>query len=412
MYNHHHPLSQPLILPIGVSIKNRFFKSAMSEALGTEDHNSSPALATLYNTWADGGTGLVVTGNVMVDRNALGESGNVVIEDERDLDSLSQWAKAGTRNGTHLWMQINHPGKQSPRTLSKKPVAPSALPLSGNLKKFFNEPRALTVEEIQDLISRFGKAAKIAQKAGFTGVQIHGAHGYLISQFLSPYHNRRNDEWGGSLENRMRFLLHVYHEIRKQTGENFPIGIKLNSADFQRGGFTEEESLEVIRKLAQAGIDLIEISGGNYENPMMQGSNVKESTKKREAYFLAFAAKVREIVSTPLVVTGGFRSEKAMTDAVVQGEIDMVGIAKPLALIPDLPNQIFQGTYETIKLKPMTTGLKWLDKSASMLEIVWYEQQLARMGNSQPPKPGHSVWMALLHTIITNGTAVFKKRRA
>jgi 2,4-dienoyl-CoA reductase-like NADH-dependent reductase (Old Yellow Enzyme family) len=409
--NNEHTLSEPLTLPNGSIIKNRFFKSAMSEALGTKDNDSSPALVALYNTWAEGGTGLVVTGNVMIDRSALGESGNVVIEDERDIEMLSEWAKAGTKNGTHLWMQLNHPGKQSPRTLSKKPVAPSAIPLSGNLKKFFNEPRALTGEEIQELIIRFGTAARVAQKAGFTGVQIHGAHGYLVSQFLSPYHNRRTDVWGGSLENRMKFVLEVYHEIRRQTGKDFPIGIKLNSADFQRGGFTEEESLEVIRCLADAGIDLIEISGGNYENPAMQGANVKESTKKREAYFLEFAAKVRDIVSIPLVVTGGFRSEKAMTDAVAQGEIDMVGIAKPLALIPDLPNQIFQGTYETIQLKPMKTGLKWLDQSAGMLEIVWYEQQLARMGKGKPPKPEHSVWMALLHTITTNGTAVFKKRR-
>ncbi|MGM0845639.1 MAG: NADH:flavin oxidoreductase/NADH oxidase family protein [Bacillota bacterium] len=411
MENNSHVLSQPLTLPNGSIIKNRFFKSAMSEALGNKDHDSSPALVTLYKTWADGGTGLVVTGNVMIDRSALGESGNVVIEDERDLEMLSSWAKSGTKNGTHLWMQLNHPGKQSPRTLSKKPVAPSAIPFSGNLRKFFNEPRALSEEEIQELIKRFGNGAKVAQKAGFTGVQIHGAHGYLISQFLSPYHNRRSDEWGGSLENRMRFLMEVYHEIRKQTGENFPVGIKLNSADFQRGGFTEEESLEVIRSLADAGIDLIEISGGNYENPMMQGFNVKESTRKREAYFLEFAANVRAIVSTPLVVTGGFRSEKAMTDAVTQGEIDMVGIAKPLALMPDLPNRIFQGTYETIQLKPMKTGLRWLDKSASMLEIVWYEQQLSRMGNSKSPNPDHSVWLALLHTIAANGTSVFKKRR-
>ncbi len=411
MKNNSHPLSEPLTLPNGSIIKNRFFKSAMSEALGTKDHAPSPALVTLYKTWADGGTGLVVTGNVMIDRSALGESGNVVIEDERDLDMLTQWAKAGTKNGTHLWMQLNHPGKQSPKTLSKKPVAPSAIPLSGNPRKFFNEPRALTGEGIQELIIRFGNAAKVAQNAGFTGVQIHSAHGYLISQFLSPYHNQRNDEWGGSLENRMRFLMNVYDEIRKQTCENFPVGIKLNSADFQRGGFTEEESLVVIRSLSDAGIDLIEISGGNYENPMMQGANVNESTKKREAYFLEFAAKVREIVPTPLVVTGGFRSEKAMTDAVAQDEIDMVGIAKPLALIPDLPNQIFQGTYETIQLKPMKTGVKSIDKAASMLEIVWYEQQLARIGNGKPPKPDHSVWLALLHTITTNGTTVFKKRR-
>jgi 2,4-dienoyl-CoA reductase-like NADH-dependent reductase (Old Yellow Enzyme family) len=412
MINNNNILANSLQLPNGVTIKNRFLKSAMSETLATSDNNPTQSLITLYETWAKGGAGLVITGNVMIDRGALGEPGNVVVEDERDLDILKKWAKAGTKNGTHLWMQLNHPGKQSPKTISKEPVAPSAIPLSGDVKDFFNKPRSLTTLEINDLIIRFGNAAKITKKAGFTGVQIHAAHGYLINQFLSPYHNQRRDEWGGSLTNRMRFLMEIYQEIRNQVGKNFPIGIKLNSADFQRGGFTEDESMEVLQRISEVGIDLIEISGGNYENPKMMGGNVKESTKKREAYFLEYANKARKLVSTPLVVTGGFRSQEGMTEAIVSGTIDMVGLAKPFVLVPDLPNQIFEGKYETVKIKPIKTGITWLDKKASsMLELGWYEQQLARIGKSKLPKPNYSVWLSLLNNILTNGLSVFKKRR-
>lgn len=177
------------------NIKNRFFKAAMSETLATKDNNPTEALVNLYGRWAQGGAGLLMSGNVMIDRDALGEPGNVVIEDERDLAILTKWAKAGTQFDTQLWMQLNHPGKQSPKTLSRNPVAPSAIPISGDVKDFFNTPRALTTEEIWDIIKRFGKAAYIAKKAGFTGVQIHAAHGYLINQFLSPHHNQRTDEW-------------------------------------------------------------------------------------------------------------------------------------------------------------------------------------------------------------------------
>ncbi len=202
-------------------------------------------------------------------------------------------------------------------------------------------------------------------------MQIHAAHGYLINQFLSPNHNQRSDEWGGSLENRMRFLVRVYQEIRKQVGEQFPIGIKLNSADFQRGGFTEEESMKVAQKISELGGDLIEISGGSYENPKMLVSEVRESTKKREAYFLEYAVKVRKLTTTPLVVTGGFRSLDGMTHALTDGGIDMVGVGKPFAIVPDLPNRVFQGSFTNITLKPIRTGNRSIDKSAAMLELGW-----------------------------------------
>lgn len=401
-----------LPLPNGTIIKNRIFKSAMSEALGTVYQNPTESLVTLYKTWAEGGAGIVMTGNVMIDRNALGEPNNVALEDERDLKMLMKWAKAGTENGTHLWMQLNHPGKQSPKMISKEPVAPSAVPLTGGLKRFFNQPRALQVSEIEDLINRFGEAARIAKKAGFTGVQIHAAHGYLFNQFLSPYHNQRTDEWGGTLANRMRFLEESYKEIRKQVGRSFPIGIKLNSADFQKGGFTEDESMEVLQKMSELGIDLIEISGGNYENPIMMGVDVKETTKKREAYFIDYAKKAQALITTPIVVTGGFRTQKGMEEAIANGEIDMVGIARPFALVPDLANRIFNGSHETVHAKPIRTGIKRIDKSASLLEIGWYEQQLARMGKSKSPNPDHNVWISLIQNLLGNGRSVFFRRRA
>ncbi|GGA25651.1 NADH:flavin oxidoreductase/NADH oxidase family protein [Paenibacillus physcomitrellae] len=409
----HSILFNPLELPNGVIIKNRLFKSAISETLATASGSPNPRFMTLYETWAKGGAGIVMTGNVMIDRRALGEPGNVAIEDERDMNLLMRWAKAGTQNGTHLWMQLNHPGKQSPKNLSREPVAPSEIPLSGGVGNYFNPPRALTAVEIRDLINRFGNAARIAKKAGFTGVQIHGAHGYLINQFLSPHHNQRTDEWGGSLANRMKFLLEVYYEIRKQVGGHYPVGLKLNSADFQRGGFTEEESMVVLKQMAEAGVDLIEISGGNYENPKMMGNNVKRSTKEREAYFLEYAQKARKLVSTPLVVTGGFRSEAGMTEAISGGDVDMVGMAKPFALVPDLPNRIYEGRYETVKISPIQTGVGWVDKQlSSLLELGWYEYQLARISRAKPPVPGYNVWLSILRSFYKNGRGAFGKRRA
>lgn len=190
-------LAQPLTLPNGVVLKNRLLKSAMSEALGLRGGAPSPELTRLYQAWAEGGIGLCITGNVMVDRAALGEPGNVVIEDDRDLAALSTWARAATGNATQCWVQLNHPGKQAPKGLNRETVAPSAVPFRADMQAFFATPRALTDAEIHALVQRYGKAAGLVKQAGFSGVQIHGAHGYLVSQFLSPHHNQRTDDWGG-----------------------------------------------------------------------------------------------------------------------------------------------------------------------------------------------------------------------
>jgi 2,4-dienoyl-CoA reductase-like NADH-dependent reductase (Old Yellow Enzyme family) len=404
----------PLDLPCGARLKNRFMKSAMSEVLADAQHNATEGLATLYRTWARGGVGLQVTGNVMIDRDALGEPANVALDAASDRASFERWARAGSEEGTQLWMQLNHPGKQSPSLLVREPLAPSAVPLGGDVGRFFNTPRALTEAEIEGVIARFAYAAGAAKETGFGGVQIHGAHGYLVSQFLSPHHNVRTDAWGGSAEKRRRFALEVYRAIRARVGASFPVGIKLNSADFQRGGFTEDESMAVVDALAAEGVDLIEVSGGTYEAPAMTGFGAKDapaSTRAREAYFLAFAEKVRARTTVPLAVTGGFRSGPAMLDALRGGAIDLVGLARPLAVCPDFPARLLRDPSASLDVPRPTTGIKLVDK-ATMLDVTYYETQLERMARGLPAKPDLSAWRAAFTTIGRFGASALRPRRA
>ena len=404
-------LDTPITLKRGQPIKNRLFKSAMSEQLGDRHHNPGEEFTNLYGTWARGGIGLAITGNFMVDREQLGEPKNIVLDDKSDLVQFENWAKAGTQNNTQLWVQLNHPGKQVPNFIHNCPVAPSALPLEGALQKNFNTPRELKNKEIEDIIQQFSHSAKLAKRAGFSGVQIHGAHGYLVNQFLSPRHNQRKDKWGGTLENRMRFVLEIYQAIRKAVGDDFPVGIKLNSADFMRGGFSEEESMIVVKKLDEAGIDLIEISGGSYEAPIMADGTGKKSSLQREAYFLEYAEKVRKRVDTPLVVTGGFRSSLAMRQALTSGATDFIGLARPMALDPNMPHKAIQDESYQVQSRPLTTGFKALDKMV-LLNMSWYEVQLARIAKGKSPKLNLSEWYSTLIVFKHLGIFAFRKRRA
>lgn len=402
-------LSSSLQLPCGDILNNRFAKSAMSEILGSISHGPTPELIQAYAKWVEGQCGLLITGNVMVDKNALGEPKNVVIEDDTHIKDLKKWA-ATANEQSKIWVQLNHPGKQSPSFLSSHPVAPSAIPLSGSLRAAFNTPRALNSDEIKSIIQRFAHSSEIVKKAGFSGVQIHGAHGYLVSQFLSPKHNQRSDEWGGNLENRMRFGIEVYRAIRAKVGASFPVSIKLNSSDFQKGGFTEEESLIFVKTLASEGIDLIEISGGNYERPAMMG--IKHTTQSREAYFAAFANQVRTSVSTPIMLTGGFRTAKAMEQAIKDGICDLVGLARPLALDPELPKKIIMGDLSyTSPVHALTTGFSFIDK-ISMLNITWYEQQIARLGKGKKPNAKLHPLLSIIRTFCDMGLSAFRARRA
>jgi 2,4-dienoyl-CoA reductase-like NADH-dependent reductase (Old Yellow Enzyme family) len=404
-------LDESLKLPCGVVIKNRFFKSAMSESLASVDHAPTAGLIRLYETWAKGGSGQVVTGNIMVDSKYLGEPRNMVIEDKRYIHKFRELATAVSQNNTHFWVQLNHPGKQTPRLLTNESLAPSAIPLGPGYNRFFAPPRELKEEEILEIIERFANAAAISKEAGFTGIQIHSAHGYLLNQFLSPRHNKRTDRWGGSLANRMRFIIEIYQAIREKVGSSFPIGIKLNSADFMKGGFSEEDSIEVIRRLSELGIDQIEISGGSYESPLFTGAKLTESTLKREAYFLEFAKNAKNCTDTPFVVTGGFRTAEGMKRAVESGWTDMVGLARPLAVYPDIPNRILSGEDYKCSLQPIKTGIGFIDRIA-LLEITWFEQQMDRLSRGKKTKPHHPPLLSLLQTLQKTGLEVFQKRRA
>ena len=392
-------LDHPITLPCGRIVKNRIAKSAMSEYMASKTGVPQEGFQHLYRRWAVGGVGINITGNVMIDSRSKEEGRNTVLEDDKHLESWKRFAEAGKENATEIWVQLNHPGRQARGHVSSLIVSASDVRMPF-LKTVFKKPKPLTEQGIQDLIKRFGNSAKLAKQAGFTGIQIHSAHGYLLSQFLSPLVNKRTDAWGGNLENRSRLLLSVYHEIRKKVGVDFPIGVKINSADFQRGGFEEEDSLQVIKWLSEAGIDLIEISGGTYENPVMVGTNKKDSTIEREAFFIDFIEKARRVTKTPLMLTGGFRTRSTMISALNKGALDIIGIARPFATHPDLPNQLIEGTIESLPTETLTTGIKAID-GVAVLDVYWYSDQMKRMGNQKEPDPSLSTW----GTFFRNTTA-------
>lgn len=395
-----------------INAPNRILKSAMSEVMAKQGvHLPTDAHNRVYARWAKGGTGIIVTGNVMIDANALGEPGNVVLENDQHLDRFRDWADAvHTANPqARLWMQINHPGKQSPKFLTPEPVAPSAVPLGRGLEASFAKPRALTETEIAALIERYATTARLAKSAGFDGVQIHGAHGYLVSQFLSPHHNQRTDDWGGSAQNRRRFALEIYKAIRHEVGEDFPISIKMNSADFQKGGFEGEDAYALIAELEKAGIDLIEVSGGNYESPAMTGA--RQSTSEREAYFLDFAAEARKRTTVPIAVTGGFRSVRAMEQAIAFGATDFVGLARALTLDPELPLHAAKDPDYAQDVGRPSTGVRSLDKMF-MIPITYYETQIRRIADGKEPDVTMSAWRTVVDNVLALGSSAFKKRRA
>ena len=406
-------IKESIKLPCGVTLPNRLAKSAMSENMANLNNLPGREFETLYGRWAAGETGLCITGNVMIDSRHLGEAHNVVLEEGIDnLEGFEKWASVQKKFNVHIWPQLNHPGKQTPNFLTKEPVAPSAIPLqTDKADNFFNTPRELTNEEIEDIIKRFAYAAKMSKKLGFKGVQIHGAHGYLVSEFLSPRHNQRTDKWGGSLENRMLFVKEIYKAMREAVGENYPIGIKINSADFSKGGFTHQESIEVAKALSGLGIDLIEISGGSYEKWAMTGDKVKNSTKDREAYFLKYAKDIKKVISCPLMVTGGFRTGDFMNESIASGDIDMVGLGRPLCINPDLSKQLMKGEEIQSQVKPLSSGIHFIDKLFP-LEIIWYTQQMQLMGEGKDPNPNAGIYSTIFRAVIGNGLEILNRVRA
>lgn len=382
-----------LMLPNGSTIKNRIAKAAMEENMADADQAPSEELMRLYQAWADGGAGLIITGNVMVDGRAMTGPGGVVLQDEQQLDKFKRWARIGRSGGAQFWLQINHPGRQMQANLGQKAWAPSAIPLNlGKMSKHFATPHAMTPSVIQEVIQRFARTARLAEQAGFTGVEIHAAHGYLLSQFLSPLSNQRTDEWGGSLENRARLLLEIVKAVRAVVSPGFAVAVKLNSADFQRGGFTADDARQVVALLNPLGVDLVELSGGSYEVPAMQGEARDGRTLAREAYFVEFARDIQTVARMPVMVTGGVR-RRPIAEMVVQSGVDMVGIGTALAIDPSLPRDWLQGQDNAPQLPPIT----WKNKAlASLANMAVVKFQLRKLSRAKKTEPGVSPLRALL----------------
>ncbi|MCS0630299.1 NADH:flavin oxidoreductase/NADH oxidase family protein [Telluria mixta] len=398
----------PLTLPNGTSLPNRFAKAAMEENLADADHAPSDELIRLYGTWAEGGVGLMITGNVMVDRRAMTGPGGVVLESGRHRARFERWAQSARRHGAQVWMQINHPGRQMPAALGQETVAPSAVALDlGRFSRQFTAPKAMTEVGILDVKRRFVDTAMLAQASGFDDVQIHAAHGYLISQFLSPITNRRTDRWGGTIENRARLLLEVVREVRERVDPAFSVSVKLNSADFQRGGFSADDARAVVAMLNPLQIDLLELSGGSYEAPAMHGQARDGRTLAREAYFLEFARDIASVATMPIMVTGGIR-RLPVAEQVLDSGIDMVGIGTALALNPDLPRAWQAGAPSAPVLRPITWKNKVL---ASIAYMAMVKHQLRRLSRGRGPNPAVTPLCAFLEQQIDTTVRTRRYRR-
>lgn len=372
-------IASPLTLPCGVTLKNRVAKAAMSEQIAHANGAPSETLIRLYAAWAHGGAGVLLTGNVMIDHNALVEPRNAILEDDQHLERVTRWARAGKTHGAAMVMQINHPGRVPVLPLLRQPVAPSAI-RAGQLGYNLRKPRALSTDEVKDMIARYARTAGLAVRAGFDGVQVHAAHGYLLSQFLSLKANRRDDAYGGDPKRRMAMLLEVVAAVRAAIGPDKVLSVKLNSADFENGGLTTDESLDVALALEAAGIDLLEISGGNYEAPAMTGI-VTSGTASREAYFLSYAEQLREVGKVPLMLTGGARTARFMNDVLAAGSVDVIGLGRPMAIHADYPLRLLLGTEpDTLPAAPRA-GFGPLD---AWLQLAWHAANFERIANGSP----------------------------
>ncbi|MEZ0064493.1 2,4-dienoyl-CoA reductase-like NADH-dependent reductase (Old Yellow Enzyme family) [Streptacidiphilus sp. MAP12-20] len=373
-------LFSPLELSSGAVLRNRIAKAAMEEGLAGEAQLPDERLLSLYRRWGSGGAGLLITGNVMVHAEALTGPGGIVLDEHAPLEPFVKWAAAGKEGGAAMWMQISHPGRQVYANMPGVVWGPSAVGVDlGRHSKRFGRPVAMTPKQIAATVERFAVTAARAERAGFDGVEIHAAHGYLLSQFLSPLVNRRTDRWGGSLENRARMLLDVVRSVRSAVSPSFAVAVKLNSADFQRGGFDADDAQRVIAMLEPLGVDLVEISGGSYESPAMSGRPAEARTAAREAYFLDLAAELARTSPVPLMLTGGI-TRRETAETVLADGVAVVGLATALAATPDLPDRWLAGAQAAGRLKPVTWSDKTLAAAAGMALVRHQIRRLARGG--------------------------------
>ncbi|MFG2537884.1 NADH:flavin oxidoreductase/NADH oxidase family protein [Streptomyces sp. NPDC048511] len=386
-------LFSPLPLRSGQVLKNRIAKAAMEENMAGDGQLPDEQLLTLYRHWAAGGTGLLITGNVMVHAEALTGPAGVVLDADATLAPFTEWAKAGKSGGGAIWMQINHPGRQVASDMPGVVWGPSDVGVSlGKHSSRFGRPTAMTPQQIQETVARYATTAHRAEQAGFDGVEVHAAHGYLLSQFLSPLVNKRTDQWGGSLENRARMLLDIVRAVRATVSPFFAVAVKLNSADFQRGGFDADDARQVIEMLEPLGVDLVELSGGSYESPAMTGRSTDTRTQAREAYFLDLAKDLVTTSPLPLMLTGGI-TKRATAEKVLDSGVAVIGMGTALAVTPDLPDRWSRGREADRQMRPVNWADKALASAASMAQV---RHQMRRLARGSSPRPGTHPAIALI----------------
>lgn len=397
-------INAPLHLANGRILKNRIVKSAMSEALGDEFNNTTEGHIRLFERWSKGGAALLITGNTPIDRWHLEHAGNFVLDDETDIEKAQKLATAAKSGGALVLAQLAHAGRQTPEAINPHPTSISdiRLDLPG-----YGEPKEATEDDLEKIINQFAQSAFIAQLAGFDGVEIHAAHGYLLSSALSSRINTRKDRWGGSLENRARLVISVIRAVRKKVTSNFIIAVKLNSSDFQKGGFSHEESIAVAKMLQNEGIDLLEISGGNFETPVAYTHTAKkESSVQREAYFLEYARDIKDALDIPVMVTGGFRSLSVMNDAISAEATDLIGLGRPFIIDPEFPSKLLSASID--KVPSVEQSFPTAEDLPRGAVLNWFCYQLALHGIkgdsdlSVPVITGHEQYLNQINLMTEN----------
>jgi 2,4-dienoyl-CoA reductase-like NADH-dependent reductase (Old Yellow Enzyme family) len=319
-----------------MQLRNRIVRSATWEGMCAADGRPSARLAGCYAELAAGGVGLIITGYTFVSPEGKQLPGKMGIHTDEFADDHRRLTQAVHDAGGSMAIQLVHAGGQAdPDQISRKPLAPSAV----NVGQFPVEPEELTAAQIHEIVAAFGRAAYRARSWGYDAVQLHGAHGYLINQFLSPLTNRRTDEYGGGIENRVRFLMQVYEEVRRTAGEDYPVMIKLNAQDHQDGGLSPPDAVYAARKLDAAGIAAIEVSAGTAASGKLGPVRSKINSPEKEAYNLELARGIKEKVACPVMVVGGFRSYTVAQDALERDKMDFIAMARPFIREPQLPNR-------------------------------------------------------------------------
>lgn len=326
-----------------MQIKNRFMRSATHDRCANPAGGVTDLLIDIYQKLAAGGVGLITTGHAYIAKNGKMSPNMLGADRDELIPGLAKLVDSVHQYDAKIMLQLNHAGRHARASfIGERPAAPSALynPVTDET------PRAFAEDEIEQLISAYAAAAGRAVEAGFDAVQIHSAHGYLASQFISPYTNRRTDRWGGSLENRMRFIREVFQQIRKTVGAEYPVTVKLNSEDFIEGGLTIEASTQIAGWLSRAGIDALEISGGMIRESYISGSKRDILAESDEAYFLPNARKIKTAINVPLILVGGLRSPHIIQRLLESGEIEMASMCRPFIREPGLINKWKQGNLE------------------------------------------------------------------